>query len=252
MQKRVEVMIQIEKMVHKYVIKNFECDCKEKLRLRTLLNMLQDIADDSANDIGIGYEHLRTVGKAWVLMAMNVQIDYMPDLQDEITLKSWPSDESALYTEREFEVWNSEGKRIIRAASQWIVIDFASRCPVQLRRYLPEYEPIREKVISGNRFPKLPAIESEDYSEKFLVRYDDIDRNNHVNNAIYPLWASESLEPDFRLSHEPASMLINFKKEGLFGEKIGVSTHLENKTSMHSITALSDGRELARVRFTWR
>ena len=40
-------------------------------------------------------------------------------------------------------------------------------------------------------------------------------------------------------------MLINFKKEGLFGEKIGVSTHLENKTSMHSITALNDGRELA-------
>jgi broad specificity phosphatase PhoE len=96
MQKRVEVMIQIEKMVHKYVIKNFECDCKDKLRLRTLLNMLQDIADDSANDIGIGYEHLRTVGKAWVLMDDRIKElnfgDWEMMMYDEIddpNIKNW-------------------------------------------------------------------------------------------------------------------------------------------------------------------
>ena len=241
----------ISKQVHTYTVKSFECDRKDTLRLLTLLNLFQDIADDSANEIGIGYDYLRTIGKAWVLIAMNVQIDRMPHLQEEITIKSWPSDTSALYTEREFEVWSASGERVIRACSQWIVIDFKTRRPMHLKECLPEYEPIREKVILEDRFPKLPAPEREDYAERFLVRYDDIDRNDHVNNAIYPLWASESLVPEFRIGHEPAGMMINFRKEGLFGEKIFVSTQMDGATSLHSIKA-EDGRELARVRFSWR
>ena len=239
-------------MVHKYVVKSFECDRRDTLRLLTLLNLFQDIADDSANSIGIGYDYLRTVGKAWVLIAMNVQIDRMPHLAEEITVKSWPSDTSALYTEREFEVWSASGERIIRACSQWIVIDFATRRPMHLKDCLPEYEPIREKVILEDRFPKLPATERDDYTERFLVRYDDIDRNDHVNNAIYSLWASESLEPQYRIEHVPAGLMINFRKEGLFGEKILVHTQMDGDTSLHSIQAVDDNRELARVRFTWQ
>ena len=242
----------IRKQVHTYVVKSFECDRKDTLRLLTLLNLFQDISDDSANEIGIGYDYLRSKGKAWVLIAMNVEIDRMPHLREEITLKSWPSDLSALYTEREVEVWSADGQRIIRACSQWVVIDFSSRRPVHLKEWLPEYEPINEKVILEGRFPKLPAIEHVDYMEQFLVRYDDIDRNNHVNSAIYALWASESLVPEFRLEREPAGIDINFKKEGLFGEKIKVQTQMDGESSLHSIQALSDGRELARVQFRWR
>ena len=242
----------IRKQVHTYTVKSFECDRKDTLRLLTLLNLFQDIADDSANEIGIGYDYLRTIGKAWVLIAMNVQIDRMPHLQEDITIKSWPSDCSALYTEREFEVWSASGERIILACSQWIVIDFASRRPMHLKDCLPEYEPIHEKVILKERFPKLPAPERDDYTERFLVRYDDIDRNDHVNNAIYSLWASESLVPEYRIGHEPASITINFRKEGLFGEKILVHTQMDGDTSLHSIQAAGDGRELARIRFTWR
>ena len=244
-------MVKVEKMVHKYVVKSFECDRKDTLRLVSLLNMFQDIADDSANSIGIGYDYLRTVGKAWVLIAMNVEIDRMPRLQEEITVISWPSDELALYTEREFEVWSGD-QRIIRACSQWIIIDFESRRPVPVRKYLPDYEPVREKVITDNRFRKLAEATRPDYTESFLVRYDDIDRNDHVNNAVYSLWASESLVPEYRLAHEPARLDINFKKEGLFGEKILVTTQMEADTSLHSIKAADDGRELARVQFSWR
>ena len=148
-------------------------------------------------------------------------------------------------------MWSASGERIIRACSQWIVIDFASRRPMHLNDCLPEYEPIREKVILEDRFPKLPATERDDYTERFLVRYDDIDRNDHVNNAIYSLWASESLEPQYRIEHVPAGLIINFRKEGLFGEKILVHTQMDADTSLHSIKA-EDGRELARVQFTWQ
>lgn len=54
----------------------------------TLLNLFQDIADDSANGIGIGYDYLRTVGKAWILIAMDVEIDRMPHLQEEISSRA--------------------------------------------------------------------------------------------------------------------------------------------------------------------
>ena len=56
-------MVKVEKLAHRYVIKSFECDRNDTLRLLTLLNLFQDLADDSANEIGIGYDYLRTVGK---------------------------------------------------------------------------------------------------------------------------------------------------------------------------------------------
>lgn len=245
-------MERAEKLVHYCTVKSFECDRRDELRLVTLFHMFQDIADESTARMGIGYDYLRSIGKAWVIISMNVEIERMPRLAEEIKVVSWPSGEQGIYTEREYEVWSASGKRIIRACSQWIVIDYVSRHPVSARKYLPEYEAVQEKAVAENRFCKLPAIGQEDYSEQFLVRYDDIDHNNHVNNAVYALWASESLPPEFRINHTPAHVEINFRKEGLFGEKIIVKTQMAHTRSMHSIVAATDDRELSRIRFEWR
>ena len=85
----------------------------------------------------------------------------------------------------------------------------------------------------------------------FFIRFDDINLNNHVNNAVYPLWASEAVGIDFRAAHTPAEIEVAFKKEGLYGEDIRVETEFDNLTTIHRIKATGDGRELARVRICW-
>jgi len=53
------------------------------------------------------------------------------------------------------------------------------------------------------------------------------------------------------LSHTPQEIEIAFKKEGLYGEVVETRTEMDGLTSLHSICAVSDGRELARIRINW-
>lgn len=165
-------------------------------------------------------------------------------------MQSWPAVEKKLGAIREFLVQSENGDTLIKASSQWILIDAARRRPIALRENLPMYQVIGERVIDTD-FPKISEPQKIDEAAEFFIRFDDIDLNNHVNNAVYPLWASEAVGIDFRAAHTPAEIEIAFKKEGLYGEDIRVETEFDNLTTIHRIKATGDGRELARVRICW-
>ncbi len=100
---------------------------------------------------------------------------------------------------------------------------------------------------------EIDELSRVDEETKFRVRFDDIDLNRHVNNAVYALWASEAVDPEFRLTHTPYRIEIQFRKEGLIGEKIMVSTECNAAITCHSIkTYDGDNRELARARIEWK
>ena len=44
-------------------------------------------------------------------------------------------------------------------------------------------------------------------------RFDDIDVNQHINNAVYAVWATESVGFQYRSTHKLRKIDINFKKE---------------------------------------
>ena len=75
-----------------------------------------------------------------------------------------------------------------------------------------------------------------------------------MNNAVYILWATEAISPEFRLAHNPAKISINFRKEGYMGEKILVKTKMNGNTSYHSINTYDsdNDRELARAIIEWK
>lgn len=152
---------------------------------------------------------------------------------------------------RDFLVYDENGNKIIQASSQWILINFAKKRPVALRDNLPEYQVIPERAIE-TEFPKIEDISSVESKTEFKIRFDDIDINNHVNNAIYLLWASEAVNGEFRNQHQPREIEIAFKKEALFGESIYIESQNDGENSIHEIKSTNDNRELARLKFRWK
>lgn len=240
----------ISKYEKEYLISSYECDRNENLRLLTLMNILQDAADEHATSLGLGLDYCLSKGLAWVGSNYHLQILRLPKMHEKIKLLTWPAVEKKLGAIREFLLLDDKGNPIIKASSQWILIDAARRKPVALRENLPMYQVIDERVIETD-FAKIPEPQKIDETAEFFIRFDDIDLNNHVNNAVYPLWASEAVGIEFRSTHTPSEIEISFKKEGLYGEDILVETEISNLTSLHGIKAKSDGRELARVRIVW-
>ena len=238
------------KIEKEYLIRTYECDRNENLRLLTLMNIFQDVADSHASAMGLGLEYCLSKGFAWVGSNYHLQIARLPKMHEKIKVQSWPAVEKKLGAIREFLVQSENGDTLIKASSQWILIDAARRRPIALRENLPMYQVIGERVIDTD-FPKISEPQKIDEAAEFFIRFDDIDLNNHVNNAVYPLWASEAVGIDFRAAHTPAEIEIAFKKEGLYGEDIRVETEFDNLTTIHRIKATGDGRELARVRICW-
>lgn len=234
-----------------YQIKSYEADKNGFLRIPTLLNIFQDAADGSACELGLGMEFCLARGLAWVGANYHIKINRLPKIHENIKIQTWPSAEKLLGAIRDFVVYDESGEVIIIASSQWILIDFAKKRPLSLKNNLPEYQVIDERALNTD-FAKIAEPENVNCRKEIDVRFDDIDINGHVNNAVYPLWASEAVNADFRTSHEPQEIEISFKKECLYGERVEVLSEVKDELSTSIIKSMTDGRELARVRILWK
>lgn len=245
--------MQTTKYAKQYNIRSYECDRNNNLRILTLMNIFQDMADNDAGRLGFGLEFCIKNGMTWVGSNYALEIDRLPKMHENITIETWPSAKNKLSAYRDYEVFAEDGSSIIRASSQWVLIDLARKRPISVIDNMPLHQPLETRALATD-FPKIGEVERGDSQFKFRVRFDDIDMNKHINNAVYILWATEAVEADFRLAHNPAKIDINFRKEGYMGEKIMILTQMEGLKSIHSIrTYDSDNeRELARAVIEWK
>ncbi len=243
----------MQKYSNTYHVRSYECDRNNNLRLVTLMNIFQDMAVLHADAMGLGFDYCLSKGLAWVGSNYEVQIERLPKMNETITINTWPAVEKKAASIRDFEVFAEDGTRIIAASSQWVLISIDRKRPVSLKENLQDYSILEESVLPTEFNEKIDELARVDEETKFRVRFDDIDLNRHVNNAVYALWASEAVDPEFRLTHTPYRIEIQFRKEGLIGEKIMVSTECNEAITSHSIkTYDGDNRELARARIEWK
>ncbi len=234
-----------------YVVKSYEADCHGFLRLLTLMNLLQDAAMDSAEELGIGLKKCSEIGLTWFGSDYFLEISCLPKMNEHFFIETWPAETKLWGAIRDFFVYDAQGNIIIKVSSQWVLIDVARLRPVLLSKHFPDYQAWPERAIPVD-FMKIKEPENFEREDTLIVRFDDIDINHHVNNAIYPLWASECVQNDFRLKHYPAEIEINFKKSAVYGESIWILTSQKGEETYHSIRENDKQTELARCRIKWR
>lgn len=238
----------VEKFSKEYTIHSYECDKRENMRLLTLMNILQDMADSHAAQMNLGYDFCLKNGLAWVAADYHLKIHRWPRLHETVLLQTWPSIEKKAGAIRDYLVFDKNGIPLVQASTQWVLIDFVAKRPVALRKHLPEYNVVPERS-DDYEFIRLPEVEDVALSRCFKVRFDDIDMNNHVNNSLYPLWAAESVPVDWLENKCIAEIAVSFKKPAVYGDEIQVKTALKDNVSEHNLYGADN--ELARVVIHW-
>ena len=241
----------IEKYSKNYEIRSYEVDKDKRLRLLTLFNVLQDISDTHAEKIGVGYSFCVKEGLAWVGAGYHVKINRLPTWRDEVTITTWPSGNTAATAYRDSMISDEKGNPLVLVSSQWALIDVARLRPVALAKHIDMSLWRNDRAIDTN-FPTLPLPERKDFDKTFYVRYDDIDVNNHVNNAVYPVWASEAVPFEFRKQHELAEIKVAFKRSAVLGDVINIETQRQDKQTRHLIKSAEGDRVYAIVDIDWR
>lgn len=237
-----------EKLIEQKILKTYQTDRYGFIRPLMLMNELQAVADRHAELLNCGRTYCIEHGIAWVVTHYLVDIIELPREAEELTFITWPSAHDVLKATRDFEIRGKDGRLMVRATSQWILIDIEKRRPVKLLEHLPEWEIIPERTYDRT-FERFPDFETTK-SHTFRCRYDDVDVNQHINNAVYAVWATESVGFDFRNKHQLRGIELNFKKEiSPNMPQVQVDVVIEGDTSRHKI--ITNGIENANVICRW-
>ncbi len=238
-----------EKYVEKRVLQAYQCDRYGNVRPLILMNELQGVADTHAEVLGCGRTYLIENNMAWVVTHYLVDIVEMPREAEELSFITWPSAHDGLRATRDFEVRGSDGRLMVRATSQWILIDMEQRRPLRLEEKLATWNIIPERAWDRS-FEKFPDFETVK-THVFKCRFDDIDVNQHINNAVYAVWATESVGYVYRNQHVLKRIELNFKKEiNPDTPEICVDVAIDGTVSRHKIR--TGDTENAYVICTWK
>jgi acyl-ACP thioesterase len=179
-----------------------EAGCTGEIKLRALLNRLQDVAGLAVNDQGGSPGALMKRGYGWVLLRHSLEVvRRLPGIGEDISIETRHTLNDGFYTLRAFRVFSSsnEAETLVLAKTSWVLIDLAAGRPVRAAQRLPEvFSGVAGDPPIDPDFPPIPKLRGDSPSAErlFPVRFHDLDTNGHVNNAVYFEWAFEATPLD--------------------------------------------------------
>lgn len=212
----------MEKSVFKFTIAPQYVDFTSRASLSGMCDMILHAAGQDAYRRGFGIDVLAEQNFGWVLSRMCLELDYMPKEYSEFTLYTWIGGYNRLVSTRNFELVDGEGNIFGRAVSQWCMLDFATRMPVDMNTLAKVHEGTIVDAPSPCAAPKRLAAVAGEPAIIHKVAYSDIDFNRHMNTMRYIDLISDSM-PIERLERLEALRLdLNFVKEARYGDTLNL------------------------------
>lgn len=235
-------------------VTSFSVDAKRKITIPTICNFLQDSANNHAINRKIGVDNLLKKNQMWVLSRMKMEIEKYPKWRDELSVETWVKETERVFAFRDFQIYNEIGERMIAATTSWAVVDVERR-RLQSLEYFKEHTEILDRFALEELAAKLPTVKNADWVSKHIVIYDDIDMNQHANNVKYIEWSLSAFPISLRKEFYIKIIEINYLAELYLGDEVEILYKRDEKNPLlftSSMKRISDGKEICRVRTTWK
>lgn len=170
-------------------IRQYECDENGHVNNANYLRYMQETAFDASASIGYDQERYAQLERTWFIRETEIEYLAPAGYNDRIIVTTWVNDIQKLTSRRNYEIHHAEGGvRLASAFSDWVFLDTKNNKPMlipkELRNaFLPESFP--QNHTPRIPFPKPPPPPDEVYRYPVKVRWTEVDRHGHVNNAVY-------------------------------------------------------------------
>lgn len=235
-----------------YKIRYSELDCNLVLKPSSLLQLMQDIASENAENLGFGYSYIIQKNLAWFLLKCHIEFNNFPKEVYKINIKTEPRGWNKLFAYRDFEI--NDGQNILgKATTTWGLIDLETKSMSNVGENLsnnPNFTQF-EKRDDDLKYNKITPIQNIDFEKTFEIRFDDLDVNQHVNNSNYIIWAFEALEYDFRRTKKLKVLDMVFKKEIKYGNNIVSQVQILDNKTLHVLKNAQTNEELCLIQAEW-
>ena len=240
--------------IQDFDIRFYELNSNGCIKESVLFHFLQEIAAAHAEKENFGYSFISKTNHAWFVLKYHVKIHKWQANIFKLRVKTWPRGIFKLTCPREFEVYSDDGELLASASSAWVLVDAQTKRIVRPLDVFPEFPEQTDIKALETDFPKIPDVERTSFSKVFEVRFDDIDINQHVNNASYITWAFDTLDADFRERYSAKEIEIHYKKETKLGENILCVVEYDKKsqTTIHILKNAQTDEQLCVLRVAWQ
>ncbi len=237
-----------------HALKVYEVNCFGELKLLSLFNLLQEVASEHADILKMGYQSCLAAKVAWVAASYRVDIRVLPRIGQDFIIETWIADLNAVVSQRCYRIKDKQGNVLIEGMTNWALISSDTLRPVPItKNLLVDINQIDgEKLSFSSDKIKLQLPERTDFECHFVSRFDEMDTNFHINNAIYPTWATESLSPEWQEKKVPTCVQINFKMPTKAFEKIDITTQISGEETLHKIAVVDEVKSLVKINWITR
>jgi len=238
--------------IEKNQVKGYDVDQNQRMSIPAMIQMLHEAAMQQVLHLKVSAKELAPYHLGWVLHQQYLEIFDRPELGEMIEVKTHPSGKEKVFTYRDFQMKNKEGKVLAQASSTWLLMDTRTR---SMATY-PDF--INEMLLESNNLPHLSRaprlrvkLQKPKWKKAYQVGFHDLDFNGHLSNFYYFKWMLDTLPSDFLQQNTLQSFQLKFKEECHLDELVHVKIQEEEDGSfLHVI--LRNEKVLAEGRTVWK
>jgi acyl-CoA thioester hydrolase len=253
--------------VRTFRVRHYECDAYGHVNNVNYLRYMQEAAFDASAAAGYDLARYAEMGFHWLVR--DSDIEYLRPLRygDSVIVKTWVADFRRVRSRRAYELRvAASGELAARAHTEWVFVDSVSGAPApippeMILAFFPEAQP--EQTPPRERFPAAPPAPPGVFRMRRMVRWQDIDPAQHVNNAVYLAYiedcgvqvASAYGWPAARMWADGFAILsrrhrIAYREPAELDDEIEIATWISGvkratATRHYVLTRLADGARLA-------
>ncbi len=197
-----------------------DTDRDQHVRLTTWLAWLAGLAGDDYEGRNLGRDELIRRGQVFLINRFALKVRRMPRCYESLRAMTWEHGTQTIFFNRHYAFESLSGERLADARSTWLLCDPVNHRILRPKAFGEEVRNI-DRAIDCPEIEQLAAPETASPLGEYVIRYSDLDANDHVYCANYGHIVADHLpEP---LVHRPINTFeITYVKEALLGEAIAL------------------------------
>ena len=215
-----------DKYQEEFIIPGYFIDNQERLRPSSFFDIAQELAIRGATMLGAPDTILHERSLGWVLIRNAIHFDAFPRIEEKVTLQTWHSGVSGPFFTRDYRCINAAGESIISATSCWALMNIEKRSvvkPESIFDIFPSEPQCPERALQPNAAKIFfPSGAMKEAAGEHVVRYTDLDYNNHANNGKYPHWAMDCLPEEVALKKRVRDFYLTYNREARMGDTVAL------------------------------
>jgi medium-chain acyl-[acyl-carrier-protein] hydrolase len=228
----------------KFKITHYFVNPDGQASIQGLSYCLQETAVNHATAGNFGYEELIRDNHAWVLTRQMIKLYQIPKVSEKIVVESWIDSSTENISIRDFHILDEKDNILGLARTSWMLLDLAVRKPLKIPVWLKDDFPhLTGRIKENLPLDKIPLLQDPGNGGiPFLVVYNDLDMNHHVNNIQYLKWVLDDFSYEFRMKYRLVSIESNYLSEALYNDALVRQTEQDVQHGETFITNILNSR----------